>query len=103
MAGNCSWNSVLIGCPTFTGVDQGERTSARVAVPTLWFYAARDPFYKDGVPQELRRYWQEAGGRAEFVFIAEHSLPNAHLALSDPKLWEQQADALLKTAETTKR
>jgi pimeloyl-ACP methyl ester carboxylesterase len=79
------------------------RAAARAAVPTLWFYAARDPFYKEGVPQELRRYWQEAGGRAEFVFVAEHSLPNAHLALSDPKLWEPQADALLKTAETAKR
>ena len=79
------------------------RAAERAGVPTLWFYAARDPFYKEGVPQELRRYWQEAGGRAEFVFVAEHSLPNAHLALSDPKLWEQQADALLKIAETTKR
>src|SRR4029453_2412029 len=36
-------------------------------VPTLWFYAARDPFYKEGVPQELRRYWQEAGGRSALV------------------------------------
>ena len=79
------------------------RAAERAGVPTLWFYAARDPFYKEGVPQELRRYWQEAGGRAEFVYVAEHSLPNAHQALSDPKLWEQQADALLKTAETTKR
>ena len=79
------------------------RAAERAGVPTLWFYAARDPFYKDGVPQELRRYWQEAGGRSEFVFIAEHSLPNAHLALSDPKLWEPQADALLKDAGTSKR
>jgi len=44
-----------------------------------------------------------SAGRAEFVYVAEHSLPNAHLALSDPKLWEQQADALLKDAETSKR
>jgi pimeloyl-ACP methyl ester carboxylesterase len=73
------------------------RAAARAGVPTLWFYAARDPLIKDGVPQELLRSWLEAGGRAEFVFIAEHSLPNAHLALSDPKLWEQQADALLKS------
>jgi len=79
------------------------RAAERAGVPTLWFYAARDPFYKEGVPQELRRYWQEAGGRAEFVYVAEHSMPNAHLALSDPKLWEAQADALLKAAETVKR
>ncbi len=75
------------------------RAAGRATVPTLWFYATRDPFYKEGVPQELHHYWQEAGGRAELVFVAEHSLPNAHLALSDPKLWERQADALLKTAE----
>ena len=79
------------------------RAAKRASAPTIWFYAVRDPFYKDGVPQELHRYWQDAGGGAEFVFIARHSLPNAHLALSDPRLWEQQADAFLKTIETAKR
>lgn len=79
------------------------RAAKRASAPTIWFYAVRDPFYKDGVPQELHRYWQDAGGGAEFVFIARHSLPNAHLALSDPKVWEQQADAFLKTIGTVKR
>ena len=79
------------------------RAAKSAGAPTIWFYAARDPLYKDGVPQELLRYWQAAGGRAEFVFIAQHSLPNAHLALSDLRLWEQQADAFLKTIETVKR
>ena len=79
------------------------RAAKSASAPTIWFYAARDPFYKEGVPQELHRYWQDAGGRAEFVFIAQHSLPNAHLALSDLRLWEQQADAFLKTIETVKR
>lgn len=79
-----------------------EHAAKRAGAPTIWFYAARDPFYKEGVAQELHRYWQGAGGRAEFVFFAQHSLPNAHLALSDPRLWEQQADAFLKTIETAK-
>jgi hypothetical protein len=79
-----------------------ESAAKRAGAPTIWFYAARDPFYKEGVPQELHRYWQGAGGRAEFVYVAQHSLPNPHLALSDPRLWEPQADAFLKTLETVK-
>lgn len=79
------------------------RAAKRASASTIWFYAVRDPFYKEGVPQELHHYWQDAGGRAEFVFIAQHSLPNAHLALSDPKLWEQQLDVFLKTIRTEKR
>ena len=78
------------------------RAAKRTTAPSIWFYAARERFYKDGVPQELHRYWQDAGGHAEFVFIAQHSLPNAHLALSDPRLWEQQADAFLTTIERVK-
>jgi pimeloyl-ACP methyl ester carboxylesterase len=78
------------------------RAANSAGAPTIWFYAARDPLYKDGVPQDQLRYWQEAGGHAEFVFITQHSLPNAHLALSDLRLWEQQADAFLKTIETVK-
>ena len=79
------------------------RAAKRTSAPSIWFYATRDRFYKDGVAQELHRYWQDAGGQAEFVFVAQHSLPNAHLALSDPRLWEQQTDAFLKTIETVKR
>ena len=79
------------------------RAAKSAGAPTIWFYAARDPLYKDDLPKELLRYWQDAGGRAEFVFIAQHSLPNAHLALSNLRLWEQQTDAFLKTIETGKR
>jgi pimeloyl-ACP methyl ester carboxylesterase len=78
------------------------RAAKRTSAPSIWFYAARDPFYKDGVAQELHRYWQDAGGRAEFVFVAEHSLPNAHLALNNTALWGRQVDALLKTMESVK-
>ena len=80
-----------------------ERAAKRAGAPTIWFYAARDIFFKEGVPQELHRYWQEAGGRAEFVFIAQHSLPSAHQAISEPSLWGQQVDAFLKAIETARR
>ena len=69
------------------------RAAKNTNVPTIWFYAARDPLYREGVPQELHRYWQDAGGRAELVYIAQHSLPNPHLALSEPRLWEAQTEA----------
>ena len=56
------------------------------------FYAARDPFYKEGVPRELLRSWQDAGGQAEYVFISDHSLRRAAVAANAP-VWERQADA----------
>jgi pimeloyl-ACP methyl ester carboxylesterase len=76
------------------------RAATRAAVPTMWLYAARDPLYQDGVPQEMLRSWQAGGGRAEFVFLAEHSLANAHLAIGELGLWDKRADAFLKGLET---
>ena len=58
--------------------------------------------FKVGKIGEYLCFRSTAGGRAEFVFIAQHSLPNAHRALSDLRLWEQQADAFPKTIETVK-
>ena len=46
---------------------------------------------------------REAIDDAEFVYIAQHSLPSAHLAISEPSLWGQQTDAFLKTLETAGR
>jgi pimeloyl-ACP methyl ester carboxylesterase len=67
--------------------------------PTMWLYAARDPNYKDGFPQELYRTWEEAGGQGEFVYFAEHSLPMPHLAYQNPGLWTRQVDAFLKRVQ----
>lgn len=75
----------------------------RSNAPSIWFYASRDPFYKEGVPQELHRYWRDAGGRAEFVFIDDHSLRSGHVIATEPALWGSQVDALLKTMEPAKR
>ena len=74
----------------------------RTSAPSVWFYAARDPFYKEGVPQELHRYWLDAGGRGQFVFIDNHSLRSGHVIATEPTLWERQADALLKSIESVK-
>ena len=78
------------------------RAAKDVRVPTIWIYAIRDPFYRDGVPAAFLQSWREAGGQAEFVHVTEHSLPNAHLVPSDATLWQQQVDAFLKTIEPLK-
>lgn len=78
------------------------RAAKRTRTPTLWIYAARDPFYNDAAPRAILKAWQDAGGRAEFVWIAEHSLPNPHGALSSPQLWQKQMDAYLNTLESAK-
>jgi len=75
------------------------RAAKLASAPSIWFYAVRDPFYKEGVAQELHRYWLDGGGRAEFVYFTDHSLPNGHLAQTDASLWGRRADAFLKTIE----
>jgi dienelactone hydrolase len=64
---------------------------------SIWFYAARDPFYKEGVPQELHRYWTDAGGKGDFVYISDHSLASGHMLASNAALWGKQVDGFLKT------
>lgn len=79
------------------------RAAKQTRVPTIWFYAARDPFYREGVPQELFRFWQDAGGQGEFVFINDHSLPSGHNVAANVALWERQTDAFLKAMNEVKR
>ncbi|MBX3299132.1 MAG: hypothetical protein KF736_06670 [Acidobacteria bacterium] len=74
-----------------------QRAAKKVTVPSLWIYAARDQLYKDGVPQKLFGYWTDAdGSRAEFIFVADHALPNGHFIAQDPSLWGKQLDSFLK-------
>ena len=75
----------------------------RTTAPSIWFYATRDPFYKEGVPQELHRYWQSAGGRAEFVYIDDPKLSPGHAIAPQAALWDRQVGAFLKSLETDKR
>ena len=63
--------------------------------PSIWIYADRDPMNREGAPRLLLDAWQSAGGHAEYLFIAEHTLPNPHLAINDASLWGRQLDAFL--------
>jgi dienelactone hydrolase len=76
-----------------------ERAAKRFNGPSVWFYAARDPFYKDGVPQELYRYWTDAGGKGELVYIADHALQSGHVVAASPTLWNKQVQALLSRVD----
>jgi pimeloyl-ACP methyl ester carboxylesterase len=78
------------------------RAAKQTRAPSIWFYAARDPLYREGVPRELFRSWQDAGGQGEFVFINDHSLPSGHAVASNAALWERQVDAFLKTIDQVK-
>jgi pimeloyl-ACP methyl ester carboxylesterase len=69
--------------------------------PSIWIYAARDQFYRDDAPRMLLDAWQGAGGQAEYVGITEHSLANAHLALTDEALWGRQVNAFLGRVDKT--
>ncbi len=79
------------------------RAAKRTGAASIWFYAARDPYYKEGVPQELHRYWLDAGGRAEFVYIDDPTLTPGHAIAPQAALWERQVDAFLQSVDTGKR
>ncbi|HEU4893388.1 MAG TPA: hypothetical protein VFT47_17655 [Vicinamibacterales bacterium] len=71
------------------------RAAKKFPGPTIWIYAARDPNYNDRFREKLIEAWREGGGTADSLYIAEHSLPNPHLALQVPTLWDQRVDAFL--------
>jgi pimeloyl-ACP methyl ester carboxylesterase len=75
------------------------RAAKRAKAPSIWFYAARDPFYKEGVPQELLRYWRDAGGRAELVYIDDPKLAPGHAIAPQAAIWERQVDAFLQSLD----
>ena len=70
--------------------------------PSIWIYAVRDPWYRDDAPRLLLDAWHQAGGQAEYVAITEHSLVNAHLALTDASLWGRQMAAFLDRLDKSK-
>jgi pimeloyl-ACP methyl ester carboxylesterase len=80
-----------------TQIEPLARAAKRTTVPSIWLYAVRDPFYAEGKPQELVQAWLDAGGKAEFVYITNHSLENAHALPSASALWSHHVDAFLKT------
>lgn len=73
------------------------RAAAQARVPSIWIYADRDPFYNEAGRQGLLKAWRDAGGKAEYLLITDHSLPNAHGVPSNATYWESQVDAFLKS------
>ena len=66
----------------------------RFAGPTLWVYAARDPFYPDSVTRQFFDGWKSAGGSGRYLFIADHAGASGHTpALA---LWEADAIRFLE-------
>ena len=72
------------------------RAARKSTAPTIWIYAGGDPNYSERAPRDLHRIWLDAGGKGEYFFIEQHSLPNPHVALGSPALWSAQVDAFLK-------
>ena len=92
-------NQLRLEAQTVRLTQAAKRTSA----PSIWIYAARDPFYNEATTREFFRSWREAGGEAEYIFVANHSLPSGHAVASDAALWGRQVDDFLKTFDPVKR
>jgi hypothetical protein len=58
--------------------------------PTLWVYAARDPFYPDSVTRQFFDAWKSSGGSGRYLFIDDHRGATGHT----PGLGLWQADAV---------
>jgi pimeloyl-ACP methyl ester carboxylesterase len=66
-----------------------------VRVPTLWIYAARDPFYSGGVTRQFFDAFTAAGGKGEYLFVESHTLPSGHAVATDATLWRPSAETFL--------
>lgn len=69
---------------------------AKVAVPTLWIYAARDPFYSEATTRQWFASYVNGGGAGNYFFVGTHSLGNGHQVATNLSLWEAAAEAYLK-------
>ena len=92
-------NQLRLDAQTVRLTQAAKRTSA----PSIWIYAARDPFYNEATTREFFRSWREAGGQAEYIYVSDHSLPSGHAVASDPTLWGRQVDDFLKRVDPVKR
>ena len=66
-----------------------------VRVPTLWVYAARDPFYSDAVSRQLFDAFTGGGGNGRYHYVEAHTLPSGHAVATDATLWQQEAGDFL--------
>jgi pimeloyl-ACP methyl ester carboxylesterase len=67
------------------------------SVPSLWIYAARDPFYPESTTRGFFTAFQSGGGTGEYLYIPEHSLRIGHIVATEPALWSEKVDAFTAT------
>lgn len=75
--------------------EAGEKSKA----PSVWIYAARDPLYDEHTTREFFRAYEEAGGRGQYVFVPDHTLPSGHLVAATLPLWETSVDQFLRALD----
>ncbi|HEX2464725.1 MAG TPA: hypothetical protein VHR17_08865 [Thermoanaerobaculia bacterium] len=80
-------------------LDRLSTIGARVRAPTVWLYAARDPFYAESTTRRFYRAFTEAGGKGEYFFVPTHTLKSGHELGSNPSLWERAVDEFLKSLQ----
>jgi pimeloyl-ACP methyl ester carboxylesterase len=73
------------------------RAAKQVKAPSIWIYADRDPFYNEAGRQAILKAWRDAGGKAEYLLVTEHALPNPHAIPTNAAYWESQLDSFLKS------
>ena len=73
------------------------RAAKHAKAPSIWIYADRDPFYNEAGRQGLLKAWRDAGGKAEYILVSDHTLPNPHAIPSNATYWETELDTFLKS------
>jgi pimeloyl-ACP methyl ester carboxylesterase len=73
------------------------RAAKQARAPSIWIYADRDPLYNEAGRQGILKAWRDAGGKAEYILVTQHSLPNPHAIPSNAAYWESQLDNFLKS------
>ena len=73
------------------------RAAKHAKAPSIWIYADRDPFYNEAGRQGILKAWRDAGGKADYILVTEHALPNPHAIPSNATYWESQLDTFLKS------
>jgi pimeloyl-ACP methyl ester carboxylesterase len=63
--------------------------------PTLWIYAARDPFYAETTTRRFFAAFEAGGGNGEYFYVPEHSLRIGHIVATEPALWSMKVDAFI--------
>lgn len=66
-----------------------------ITAPTLWVYAARDPFYDETVTRQFFESFTAAGGKGDYFYVQSHTLPIGHSVATDSALWQQRVDVFL--------